>query len=239
MSRKTQRNLPDPAAEAAAAARDARAAKRNVIIVGAALLLGLAAVLLWLNMERAATRQAADPQRQAPLASQHAPLLGEPSARVHVVEFIDPACETCAVFYPIVKVLMDEHPGQIKLSVRHVAFHEGAEAAVRVLEASRNQDRYWQTLEALFASQAQWAPHHTVQADLVLQAVAGVGLDMARLQADMNSPEVSARIERDRADAMALQVTKTPTYFVNGRPLPRFGEGPLVELITDELARAR
>ena len=102
MSRKTQRNLPDPATEAAAAANAARAAKRNAIIVGAAMLLGLAAVLLWLNMERAASRQAADPARQAPLASQHAPLLGEPSARVHVVEFIDPACETCAVFYPIV-----------------------------------------------------------------------------------------------------------------------------------------
>jgi protein-disulfide isomerase len=238
MSRKTERNRPDPAAEAAEAARAARAAKRNVIGVIVAVLLGLAAVLLWLNMERTAARQAADPQRLAPLASQHSPLLGESSARVHVVEFIDPACETCAVFYPIVKHLMEEHPGQIKLSVRHVAFHEGAEAAVRVLEASRQQDKYWQTLEALFASQQQWAPHHTVQADLVLQAVAGVGLDMTRLQADMVSPEVSARIERDRADAMALQVTKTPTYFVNGRPLPRFGEGPLVELITDEIARA-
>lgn len=73
----------------------------------------------------------------------------------------------------------------------------------------------------------------------MLEAVTGVGLDMTRLLADMNSADVSARIERDRADAMALQVTKTPTYFVNGRPLPRFGEGPLVELITDELARVR
>ena len=65
-----------------------------------------------------------------PLASAHSPVLGAPDARVHIVEFIDPACETCAVFFPAVKQLMAQHPGRIRLSLRHVPFHAGAEFAV-------------------------------------------------------------------------------------------------------------
>jgi protein-disulfide isomerase len=173
----------------------------------------------------------------AALASEHSPTLGESGAKVHIVEFIDPACETCAMFFPIVKQLMAENPGQMRLSLRHVAFHEGADHAVKVLEASRKQDKYWQTLEALLASQAQWAPHHTVQPDLVLQAIAGVGLNMDQLVADMNAPDVALRMQRDLEDAAALEVTATPEYFVNGRPLPSFGVQQLLDLVNEELRR--
>jgi protein-disulfide isomerase len=175
---------------------------------------------------------------QAALASTHSPTLGDATAKVHIVEFIDPACETCAAFFPLVKQVMAENPGRIRLSIRHVAFHNGSDYVVRLLEASRKQDKYWQTLEALFATQPQWAVHHTVQPDLALRAVANVGLDLGQLVTDMNSPDVVARLQRDRDDAMALRVTATPEYFVNGRPLPSFGEQQLRALVDEELRKA-
>jgi protein-disulfide isomerase len=121
--------------------------------------------------------------------------------------------------------------------VRHVAFHEGADHVVRLLEASRAQDRYWETLERLLQTQAQWAPHHTVRPDLVEPIVASLGLDMQRLAADMNSAEVAQRAARDRDDAITLKVTATPEYYVNGRPLPEFGYEPLLALVREELER--
>jgi protein-disulfide isomerase len=86
--------------------------------------------------------------RQAALASEHSPSTGPANAKVHIVEFLDPACETCAIFFPMVKQWMAEVPDDIRLSVRHVAFHSGAEHAVKILEASRKQGKYWETLEA-------------------------------------------------------------------------------------------
>jgi protein-disulfide isomerase len=157
---------------------------------------------------------------------------------VHIVEFLDPACETCALFFPVVKQLMAENPNRIRLSIRHVPFHAGSEYVVRLLEASRAQDKYWQTLEALLASQAQWAPHHTVQPALVGPAIAGVGLDEARLVAAMNAPEVARRAQQDLDEAKALKVTATPEYFVNGRRLPSFGYQQLLDLVQEELQRA-
>ena len=175
--------------------------------------------------------------RQAALASEHSPALGDAGAKVHIVEFLDPACGTCALFFPMVKQWLAEVPGEIRLSVRHVAFHTGSDYAVKTLEASRKQDKYWETLEALLASQNQWVQNHIVQPDRIGPAIAGVGLNMEQLTADMNSMEVMLRIEQDKKDSILLKVSATPEYFVNGRPLLKFGQEQLANLVREELRK--
>ena len=196
----------------------------------------VAATLLYEN-EDTQPLQSDAMARQAALASDHSPTLGDPGAKVHIVEFLDPACGTCALFFPMVKQWMTEAPDKLRLSVRHVAFHSGSDYAVRILEASRKQDKYWQTLEALLASQSQWVLNHIVQQDRVLPAIAGLGLNVDQLMADMNSVEVMQRIEQDKKDAVFLKVSATPEYFVNGRPLPSFGQQQLLDLVREELQK--
>jgi protein-disulfide isomerase len=236
MSRKSQRNRASPQRQDPQANRPSR----RGIVVGAvaAVLLAVVVGTLLFKGDRSQTSQGTTIANHDPLASVHSPTLGDAAARVHIVEFIDPACETCAQFFPLVKQLMAENPNRIRLSIRHVAFHDGSDYAVKLLEASRKQDRYLPTLEALLTSQAQWAPHHTVQPDLVLQAIAGVGLNLEQLKVDMNSPQVAQRMEQDRNDAMALKVTATPEYFVNGRPMPSFGQQQLLTLVSEALQSA-
>ena len=202
------------------------------------MLLVAAVWMLLFNSKATQPSQPAITANAAALASEHSPMLGAANAKVHIVEFLDPACETCAMFYPVVKQMLADNPDEIRLSIRHVPFHQGSEYVVRLLEASRKQDKYWQTLEALLASQAQWAPHHTVQPDLVWPAIAGVGLNTDQLMADMNAPEVEQRMQRDIDDARALKVTATPEYFVNGRPLPSFGLQQLQDLVGEALQQA-
>ena len=180
---------------------------------------------------------AGDEARRAALASEHSPTLGDTNAKVHIVEFMDPACGTCALFYPMVKGWMAEVPGDIRLTIRHVPFHDGVDYVVKILEASRNQDKYWETLETLLATQQQWVQNHVVQPDRVLPAIASVGLDVEQLQADMNSPEVLQRMEKDLQDSKALKVVATPEYFVNGRQLPSFGQEQLANLVREELQK--
>ena len=207
-----------------------------VAVVGILAIALVAATLLY-ESDGADTSQDGNAARADALASEDAPMLGDPGAKVHIVEFLDPACGTCALFFPMVKGWMDQVPGQIRLSVRHVAFHTGAEYVVRVLEASRNQDMYWETLEALLMSQRQWVPNHVVLPDQVGPAIASVGLNMEQLMVDMNSAEVTQRMEKDKQDAVLLQVSKTPDYYVNGRPLPSFGQQQLADLVREELEK--
>jgi protein-disulfide isomerase len=207
-----------------------------VAAVGVMVIAVVAASFLYDSAENPSER-AAGGARQAALASEHSPALGDPGAKVHIVEFLDPACGTCALFFPMVKQWMAEVPGEIHLSVRHIAFHSGSDYAVRILEASRKQDKYWQTLEALLASQHRWVQNHVVQPDNIGPALAGVGLNMQRLMADMNAAEVTQRIDQDKKDSILLKVSATPEYFVNGRPLPSFGKQQLADLIREELKK--
>lgn len=174
----------------------------------------------------------------ATLDRAHAPSLGEPGAPVVIAEFLDPACETCAVFYPAVKELMAANPGRIRLVLRWAPFHQGAGDVVALLEAARLQGQFWPALERLLSTQSQWAINHTADVNLAWQQLAGLGLDRERILADMSSPEVQQILQQDMADAQAMGVQATPEYFVNGRPMPSFGWEQLVELVYQELAQA-
>ena len=174
--------------------------------------------------------------RQALLVRAHAPTAGPADARVHIVEFLDPACETCASFYPFVKRMMAASPGRIRVSVRYAPFHGNSVDVVKILEAARKQGKYWEALEALLATQSRWAPNHSPQLDLVWGQLAGLGLDLERVRQDMHGADIGRIVEQDVADAKALNVTKTPEFFVNGKPMPSFGYEQLATLVSEALA---
>ncbi len=161
--------------------------------------------------------------------------LGNEDAKVLLVEFMDPACETCAAFSPIVKKMMADNPGKIKLVLRYAPFHDGADYFVKILEAAKNQGKYWETLKVMFDSQSVWASHHNPQPQKIWQFLPKAGLDIDRIKQDMNDPEIANRSEKDIADAKTLNVRKTPGFFVNGKPLETFGSKQVYQLIQSEI----
>ncbi len=165
----------------------------------------------------------------------HSQTLGSDEAKVYIVEFMDPACETCAAFAPFVKQMMDANPGKIKLVLRYAPFHEGADVFVTILEAAKKQGKYWETLDIMFKSQPYWASHSNPQPQRVWEFLPQAGLDIEQLKKDMNDPAIAQLIAQDVADAKTLNVRKTPGYFVNGRPLQEFGYRQLEELVQSEL----
>ena len=173
------------------------------------------------------------------LVRMHSPTLGKTDAPVVIVEFLDPACETCAAFYPLVKAMIAANPDRIRLVLRYAPFHNGSDKVVAVLEAARRQGKFWPALEALLATQADWAPHHTPQVAMVWKHLDGLGLNMAQMRTDIASPEIASVIEQDLKDARALKVTKTPEFFVNAKPLPSFGFAQLKKLVDEALSTSR
>lgn len=174
-------------------------------------------------------------ENAATFVREYSQVLGSDDAKVYIVEFMDPACETCAAFAPFIKQMMAANPGKIKLVLRYAPFHDGADYFVTILEASKKQGKYWETLDIMFKSQPYWASHSNPQPQLIWQFLPHAGLDIAQLKKDMNDPAIAKRIEQDLADAKTLNVHKTPGYFVNGKPLQTFGYQQLQELIQDEV----
>lgn len=166
----------------------------------------------------------------------HSTTLGSDDAKIYIVEFMDPACETCAAFSPFIKQLMAANPGKIKLVLRYAPFHTGADYFVKILEAAKKQGKYWETLSVMYKSQPYWASHQNPQPQKIWQFLTKVaGLDLQKIKTDMNDPAIAKLIEQDLADANTLNVQKTPGFFANGRPLQTFGYRQLQELIESEI----
>jgi protein-disulfide isomerase len=215
--------------------------KKNTIFIIALVLLAIlfaGGAQLYRNQKAQEAAATAAKKKEA-LVRFPSPSLGKADAPVHIVEFFDPACETCAAFYPLVKQLAAANREGIRLTVRYAPFHQGSDEVVKALEASRKQGRYWQAVEALLASQPAWVQHHQARPELIWPQLAKAGLDTERLKSDMQSADIARAIAQDVTDARTLNVTKTPEFFVNGRPLPSFGFEQLRTLIDEELAAAR
>ena len=116
--------------------------------------------------------------------------------------------------------------------------HAGAEVMVKILEAARRQDRYWETLQVIFDTQSQWASHHHPEPDRIWEFLPAAGLKLDTLKADMEDPAIDEILEQDMADARSLNVRKTPSFFVNGEPLLDFGYAQLKALVDAAVAES-
>jgi len=215
--------------------------KQKLVLVfgGAGILVGafILAAFIYNNQraEKLASIERASPADNA-FVRGYAQRLGPRDAKVTLVEFFDPGCESCAAMSPHVKAILDAHPGQVQLVLRYNPLHQGADTAVKMLEAARKQGMYWETLQLMFDTQSEWASHHHPEPEKLLEFLPSLGLDMTRLELEMQGMEIASILHQDMADAKTLGVRKTPTFFVNGKPLTRFGLPQLQALVASEVA---
>jgi protein-disulfide isomerase len=215
--------------------------KRSIVaLTGGFALVIFALAWMMFGQRDPAPRDAATPAAEAgaQLVRFSSPIIGPASAQTTIVEFFDPACEACRAFYPIVKDILAEHPGKVRVVMRYTPFHDGSEEAVRILETARLQGVFEPVLEALLKAQPQWADHGHPSIDAAWTIAGAAGLNVQKARQEMALPAIDALIQQDKADVKAFNVRQTPTFFVNGTPLSRFGPEQLRELVRAAVAKA-
>ena len=165
----------------------------------------------------------------------HSPTMGPDRAPVTIVEFFDPECEACRAMYPIVKQVMAEFDGRVRLVIRYMPLHQNSVYAASMLEAARAQNKYWEFLEVVMARQPEWASHAAPRPELLITYAPQLGIDAAKLQAAAADPQILKRIVEDRNDGMALGANRTPTFFINGKQLLRLGHAELRAAVQEQL----
>jgi protein-disulfide isomerase len=145
-------------------------------------------------------------------------VLGDPAARVTLIEYADLQCPFCRAYSEeVFPTIVDEYvrPGSVKTEFRGIAIlGEDSEEALRYVYAAGLQNRLWELQEALFrnqgAEQSGW-----VTEELVRELAADIpGLDVERLVEDAGGAEVQAAIDEAASQAEAAEVPGTPTFFV-------------------------
>ena len=206
--------------------------RRTIIIMTAVVAAGLFAIGGLLYSPPSKEVAVAQPSsNEAPLVRPYSPSFGPADAPVTIVEFFDPSCEACRAFHPIVKQIREKFPDSVRVVLRYTAFHKGSDEAVRILETARLQGVFEPVLEAMLETQPKWAAHGNPNLGITWEAARAAGLDVEKARRDMLMPDITAILNQDMADVKNVGVQKTPTFFVNGKPLPSFGAEQLYKLV--------
>ncbi len=144
------------------------------------------------------------------------PTLGDKSAPVTMVEFLDPECESCAAMDPVVKGLLKEFEGKIHFVVRYMPLHSNSVLAAAALEETRPSGKYFQALSGLLYYQPEWADHQNPKPELIAVILKRMGVDILETSPNKLIEKHKKNIEQDQTDARALGVRSTPTFFING-----------------------
>jgi protein-disulfide isomerase len=91
--------------------------------------------------------------------------------------------------------------------------HPRAWPAACAAEAAGLQGRFWEMHDSLYADQGRLEDPH------LWERAGGLGLDLARFDADRRSEEVLARVRRDFESGVRAGVVTTPTLFSDGAML--------------------
>ncbi|HEX3858759.1 MAG TPA: DsbA family protein [Pseudolabrys sp.] len=149
---------------------------------------------------------------QALYSSPRQVVLGNPQGNVTFVEFFDYNCGYCKRAMSDMLTLLKDDP-KLKVVLKEFpVLGPGSVEAARVAVAVRMQDKsgqkYLEFHQKLLGGRGQADQAHA------LAAAKDVGMDMARINKDMNSPEVKTTLEENLKLAEALGLNGTPSYVI-------------------------
>ena len=151
-------------------------------------------------------------------------IIGKVDAPVTLIEYGDLQCPACAAFHTAFTPTLAAVSDTVKLVFRHfplVSVHNKAGIAALGAEAASVQGKFWEMHDLLYEKQKDWEAKPVTEMTATLKTYAGqLGLDAAKLEQDMSSPAVIARVKRDVDAGTALKLTGTPSLFLDGRAAP-------------------
>jgi len=141
---------------------------------------------------------------------------GNPEARVTVVEFGDFECPSCGREEPVVEEVLQKYGSQIRFVFRQFPLENIHEDALRAAEASEcaaDQGKFWEAERKLYENQFDLS-------EPALEKYASeLGLDQLKFRECLSSGATRARVRQDEADAHALGLNATPTFFIGQKEM--------------------
>lgn len=175
-----------------------------------------------------------DPNRTYEFDLSTSPSKGPADAPISIVEFSDFQCSFCRNAQPTLARIQEVYGEQVRWVWKHLplVMHEDAPMAHLASVAAARQGKFWEFQETLFANQDKLKP------DDLRQHAFDIGLKLQQFEEDLSDPALQEVVEADMAEAVAIDLTATPGFFVNGRYIR--GAMPFeafAELINDELTK--
>lgn len=146
---------------------------------------------------------------------------GNADAPVTLTMYGDFQCPACMEEAELVAAAWRRLSETVRYVFRHYPLdtHRHAFLAAQYAEAAGRQGLFWEMYNQLYGNQPLWrdASDPTLLFDGFAREI---GVDLMRLKAELDLPEVREKIVADQRSGTRAGVRSTPTLFVNGRLVP-------------------
>ena len=169
-----------------------------------------------------------------------APALGDPKAPVTIVEYSDFECPICRSLHDTLRNILPNYPGKVRVIFKDFPLdqiHPWARTAAVAGRCAYQQkpEAFWKLYDLIYDNQEIISAANAwgKMVDYASQS----GLDADAFKSCMASPEAGATVNASHANGEKLEVTSTPTVFVNGRRMVGADANQLQQYINYELAK--
>jgi protein-disulfide isomerase len=154
------------------------------------------------------------------------PAKGPAKAAVTIVEFSDMQCPHCAKAAPVIEQLLAQEPeAHFVFQNFPLPSHNWAEKAATYVDCvgrssvvQSSNDAVWKFIQKTFDDQANITEANIDEKLKVIATASGANGD--EIAACAAKPDTKARVEASMALGKSVDVTGTPTLFINGRNVP-------------------
>lgn len=154
---------------------------------------------------------------------------GSAQAKVTIVEFSDFQCPACRAVQPLIKQVVAQYPNDVRFVYRHyplVSIHPYAQLAAQASEVAAEQGKFWEYHDLLFEKQPEWAALSSQGAveDAFVEYAGQLGIDSTAFRERIAADEIRKKVLADQADSQKLNLSGTPSLFVNNTRVPAPGQ---------------
>ncbi|MCX0277042.1 DsbA family protein [Nocardia zapadnayensis] len=195
------------------------------ILMAAAVIAAIVVVVIVRGNAPDTTAESATPAETAEtgqLVRENSRVLSQaPNEKAVLVEFLDFECESCRAAYPLVEELRTEYADSVTFVHRYFPLpgHRNGMNAALAVEAAAQQGAYEPMYQQMFETQPEWGESADDKSAVFRSFAEDLGLDMAAYDQAVADPATQERVELDLADGIALNVSGTPTFFLDGQLL--------------------
>lgn len=145
---------------------------------------------------------------------------GKADSKVVLVEYGDFQCISCYNAHPKVKEITEDYKDQVTFIFRNfplTSIHPNARAAAAAVEAAGLSGKYWEMHNAIFESKNDWENLNGDQrTEYFINKAKSLNIDEATFKENLAGTAVNQKISFDQALGKKLNVSGTPTFYLQG-----------------------
>ncbi|MDP2789489.1 MAG: DsbA family protein [bacterium] len=217
-------------------------------IAGAIILAGvlIAGAILLKNSEGVARLQTTATDQNKEMTSLLKPIstnehiLGNPKAKIMVVEYSDTECPFCKMFHSTMHTVVEKNNGDVAWVYRHYPIPELHQKAFREAEATEcsweqgGNDIFWRYTDEIYV---RTQSNDTLNPAELPKIAGDIGLDVLAFNTCLKSGKYKTKVQNDIDDGQKLGVRGTPSSFIvkNGKVVDTIAGAQPLEVVNQKI----